>query len=148
MEGETLTPMRPTATLGMPSLFVSSVQVSPPSMLFHSPLFPPPALNPHGKRWNLHIAAYRILALVGSMARSMAPVLSSTKSTFCHVLPPSRERNTPRVGLGPNAWPNAATYTRSGFRGSTRTAAMWRVSSSPRCVHVSPPSVERYTPSP
>src|SRR2546430_7460105 len=35
----------------------SSVQLSPPSIVFHNPLRPPPAFIPHGVRWNLYIDA-------------------------------------------------------------------------------------------
>jgi hypothetical protein len=41
----------------MPALKLSSRHVSPPSVLFQRPLRPPPALIPHGVRWNFHIAA-------------------------------------------------------------------------------------------
>src|SRR6266849_2327635 len=146
--GDTVMPMRPSGRGGKPRLPVMAVQVSPPSVLFHNPLEPPPAENPHGKRCAFHSAAYSTRGFAGSRAKSMAPVASSTNSTFAHVLPPSLERNTPRVGFRPKAWPMAATYTTSGFVGSTRTTAMWRVSSRPRCRHVSPPSVERHMPSP
>ena len=148
LAGDTVMPRRPSGRRGRPSLAVMSLQLSPPSVLFHRPLFPPPAENPHGKRWVFHSAAYKIRGFAGSSARSIAPVESSTNSTFCHVVPPSAERNTPRVGLGPKAWPIAATYTRSGFLGCTRTTAICRVSSRPRCRHVAPPSVERHIPSP
>src|SRR5271170_6766520 len=84
----------------------------------------------------------------GSNVRSMAPVLLSLKRTFFQVLPPSLERNTPRVSLGPYAWPIAATKTMSGFVGWTITLEMCRVSSSPMCVHVLPPSTDLYIPSP
>ena len=86
-----------------------SVQVSPPSLVFQSPLLPPPAAKPHGKRCAFQSAAYRMRGLAGSTPKSMAPVLSSTNNTFFQVFPPSCERNTPRVAFGPNAWPMAAT---------------------------------------
>src|SRR5260370_10416956 len=107
--GDTVIPIRPSGRGGKPWLPVMSVQVSPPSVLFHSPLAPPPAENPHGKRCAFHIAPYSTLAFAGSRTRSMAPVASSTNSTFAHVFPPSLERNTPRGGLRPKAWPMAAT---------------------------------------
>ena len=37
--------MRPIGTSGIPGLSVSSVHVSPPSVLFHKPLLPPPAAS-------------------------------------------------------------------------------------------------------
>src|SRR5450432_1790608 len=86
--------------------------------------------------------------LVGSMARSLAPVCSLTNRTFFQVLPPSGDRKTPRSSFGPQAWPWAATYTRSGLRGSTRTLAIWYVPLRPTLVHEAPASVDLYTPSP
>src|SRR2546422_627299 len=38
--------------------------------------------------------------LPGTITRSVAPVVSLTNNTFCHVLPPSALRNTPRSGFG------------------------------------------------
>ena len=103
------TPILPNGLSGMPGLKVISFQVSPPSIVFHRPLRPPPAFIPHGVRWNLHIDANRMRGFDGSMVRSVAPVESLRKSTFFHVLPPSVVRNTPRSAFGPNAWPIAAT---------------------------------------
>jgi hypothetical protein len=134
--------------VGSPLLCVISRHVSPPSTLFQMPLRPPPAIMLHGVRWNFHIAAKRIRGFVGSIARSMAPVLSLMKSTFCHVLPPSEERNTPRSALGPKAWPMAAMNTRSGSRGSISMSAIWCVSRSPSGCHERPASLERYMPVP
>src|SRR5690242_1699468 len=111
LAGDTAIPMRPRGRGGRPRLAVMSVQLSPPSLLFHRPLLPPPAEKPHGKRWLFHIAAYSTRGFVASRARSIAPVESSTYSTLLQVLPPSFERNTPRIGLGPKACPIAATYT-------------------------------------
>ena len=107
--GETDTPILPMSPLGIPGLNVSSVHVSPPSVLFQSPLRPAPASIPQGVRWNFHILAYRMRGLVTSIDRSAAPVLSSRNSTFFHETPPSVVRNTPRSGLGPNACPSAVT---------------------------------------
>ncbi len=140
--GDTDTPIRPSGPSGNPGFWLRSVQWSPPSVVFHRPLRPPPALKPHGVLWNFHMAAKITRGLLGSMDRSMAPVLSFRNSTFCHVAPPSSERNTPRSGFGPNAWPNAATKTRSGSFGSTSMSAMWRVSVRPMLRHVFPPSVD------
>ena len=50
----------------------------------------------------------------------MAPVLSSTNSTFAHVLPPSVVLYTPRSALLVHSWPEAATNTTSGFVGWIR----------------------------
>ena len=82
------------------------------------------------------------------MTRSMAPVESLRDNTLFHVLPPSAERYTPRIGLGPKAWPNAAAYTRSALPGWTTIFAICPASRSPARVHVLPPSVERNMPSP
>src|SRR5215211_4038099 len=112
------TPIFPSGLFGMPGLKLISFHVSPPSVLFHSPLRPPPAFMPHGVRWNFYIDADRIRGFVGSMVRSIAPVESLRYSTLRHVLPPSVVRKTPRSAFGPNAWPIAARYARSASRGS------------------------------
>ena len=57
LAGETATPILPNGALGIPGLAERSVQVSPPSVVFHNPLLPPPASIPHGERWNFHIDA-------------------------------------------------------------------------------------------
>ena len=90
----------------MPGLNVISFHVSPPSVVFHSPLRPPPAFMPHGMRWNFHIAAKRMRGFVGSIVRSIAPVESLRKSTFFHELPPSVVRKTPRSGVRPERVPD------------------------------------------
>ena len=61
-----------------------------------------------GFRSARQVPAYRILGFSGFIARLTAPVLSLMKSTFSQFVPPSRERKTPRSGLGPKGWPNAA----------------------------------------
>src|SRR5689334_20865749 len=96
-------PILPSGLFGMPGLNVISFHVSPPSVVFHKPLRPPPAFMPQGVRWNFHIDAKRMRGFDGSIVRSIAPVESSRKSTFFHVLPPSVVRNTPRSAFGPNA---------------------------------------------
>ncbi len=80
--------------------------------------------------------------LFGSIARSEAPVFSSTERIFDQVRPPSFDRKTPRSEFGPQAWPSAATYTRSGSVGCTRTREICRVSASPTFFHVAPASVD------
>src|SRR5256885_13834756 len=57
LAGDTAIPMRPSGRGGRPRLAVISVQVSPPSLLFHNPLSPPPAANPQGYCSRFHIAA-------------------------------------------------------------------------------------------
>ena len=132
----------------MPRLKVSSVQESPPSVLFQRPLRPAPASMPHGVRWNFHIDAYTMRGLVTSIDRSAAPVLSFRNSTFFHLAPPSVVRNTPRSGDGPKACPSDVTNAISGLVGCTRNDVICCALDRPRGVHVCPPSVERYTPVP
>ena len=115
----------PIIARGMPGLNVTSVQVSPPSVVFQSPLRPEPASIPHGLRWNFHVLAKRMRGFVGSRLRSATPVLSFTYSTFFHDLPPSVVRKTPRSLLGPKACPSDETHARSGSLVSTRIAVMW-----------------------
>src|SRR2546430_5999091 len=50
LAGDTAIPMRPSGRGGNPRLAVKSVQLSPPSLLFHNPLFPPPPEKPQGNR--------------------------------------------------------------------------------------------------
>jgi hypothetical protein len=57
LAGDTAMPIRPSGFRGIPTLKLSSRHVSPPSVLFHRPLRPPPAFIPHGVRWNFDIAA-------------------------------------------------------------------------------------------
>ena len=52
------------------------------------------------------------------------------------------------MGLGPNAWPNAAAYTKSALPGWTTILAICPASRSPARAQVFPPSVERNRPSP
>src|SRR6266581_381503 len=86
--------------------------------------------------------------LPGSKQRSTAPVTLSLNRTLFQMRPPSMDRKTPRSSFGPKLCPMAATSTMSGLRGSTRMRPMCRVSASPRCCHVSPPSVVFHTPPP
>src|SRR5207245_1125607 len=73
---ETATPTLPTTPSGRPP--ASFFQVSPPSVDLNSPPPLPPLVNVQGWRRPSHIPAYRIRGLVGSMARSLAPVRAST----------------------------------------------------------------------
>ena len=97
--GATAIPVRPIPSLGNPA--VSCVHVVPPSVDLK---IPPPGpfvgeyVNQGGRRV-FHRPAKTTLVLVGSMTTSTAPILSSLYSTFCQLLPPSRERNTPRSAL-------------------------------------------------
>src|SRR5678816_1581792 len=99
LDGDTETPILPRGRAGIPGLNVSSFHVSPPSVVFQRPLRPLPEFIPQGVRWNFHMAAYRIRGLVGSIERSVAPVLSLRKSSFFQVRPPSVVRKTPRSAL-------------------------------------------------
>ena len=132
LAGDTATPILPISVFGMPALCVSSTQLSPPSVDFQSPLRPLPDCIPQGERWNFHIAAKRIRGLVGSSEMSVAPVESLRNSTFFHDVPPSVVRNTPRSAFGPKACPIAATYARSGSRGSIRMVVICCVPARPR----------------
>src|SRR5581483_9123530 len=112
----TATPIRPTAAAGKPRP-LNSVHVAPPFLDLYNPMPWPPkgGYVLHGGRRVRHRLAYTVWGLSGSAARSTAPVFSSLYKTFCHVLPPSAERNTPRSALGPWACPKAATRTILGF---------------------------------
>src|SRR6516165_2677187 len=109
--------MRPSEPVGRPGL-ERRVHVSPASVDFQMPLPGPPPFMQHALRRRWYVEAYRILALVGSITRSFAPVSSSTVRTAFHVLPPSVVLNTPRSPPGPHRLPVAATNTTSLFRGS------------------------------
>ena len=50
-------PIFPSGLRGMPAALEISVQVSPPSVVFQSPLRPPPASIDQGVRWNLYMDA-------------------------------------------------------------------------------------------
>lgn len=89
-----------------------------------------------------------VFGSVGSIRMSITPVLPSTKCTLFHVFPPSSVLYTPRSSLSPYSRPRAPTHTTSGFFGWTRILPIWNVFFSPTFVHVFPPSVLLYTPSP
>src|SRR5207237_4375182 len=96
---DTDTPMRPSAPLGSPCP-PRRLHVAPSSPERYNPLPGPPLVKLHGVRCASHSAANRMCGLFGSNTRSIAPVLLSLYNTFCHVLPPSFERNTPRHSFG------------------------------------------------
>jgi len=83
-------------TSGIPGLLVSSVQVSPPSVVSNTQVALPALRRPQGKRWSSSVDAYRMLRFVGSITRSAAPACSPWNRTFRQVRPPSLDRNTPR----------------------------------------------------
>ena len=128
--------------------FVISVHESPPSVLLNSPEPLPPDTSIHGLRCICQKPAYSTFGLLGSIARSAAPVESSRKSTFVQFFPPSLVRNTPRSAFGPQACPCADTYATSGLVGCTNTREICRVSFKPMFVQLRPPSVVFHTPSP
>src|SRR5256886_4393470 len=83
LAGDTVTPRRPSGRRGRPSLAVMSLQLSPPSVLSHRPLFPPPAENPHGRRWVFHSAAYKIR---GFRSEEHTSELQSQSNLVCRLL--------------------------------------------------------------
>ena len=92
--------MRPSVPRGSP-LPVTFVQDLPPFVLWYKPLPGPPPAKPHAVRCRSYIAAHRLFGLVGSIASSVAPVSSVTKSVFVQFLPPSVVMKTPRSWFGP-----------------------------------------------
>ena len=74
---DTLTPILPHTPLGRPSPS-SFFQVSPPSVDLKRPLPGPPLSKPQGERRIWYIPAKSTRGFEGSMARSTAPVFSST----------------------------------------------------------------------
>src|SRR3954463_1521280 len=100
---ETAMPMRPSPSVGRPS--VSCFQVVPPSVDLYNPL-PGPfdgGYTFHGGRRVCHNDAYIVFESVGSKARSIAAVSLSLCRMGVQVFPPSVERKTPRSTLGPKA---------------------------------------------
>src|SRR2546430_4315833 len=75
------------------------------------PLPAPPDTSSQGRRTNCHIPANSMRGLPGTITRCAAPLESFTNRTFCHVLPPSAVRYTPRSVLVAHTWPRAATKT-------------------------------------
>src|SRR5262245_13295904 len=69
-------------------------------------------------------------------------------SALDHVRPASIVLKTPRSGLPAHRLPTAATYATFGLVGCRTRRPIDRVSCRPRYVHVSPASVDRYTPPP
>ena len=79
----------------------SRSHVSPPSRDIQMPLPVPPECLFHGTMYCCQLAAKSTRGLPGSIATSMMPVLSFTKSTFFHEVPPSVVRQRPRSCCGP-----------------------------------------------
>src|SRR5712692_5682521 len=84
---------------------LSCRQVLPPSVDLNNP--PPgasidwPLRISHGATRAAQSAAYTVCGLLGSNARSTAPVFSSRYKILSQVSPPSTLRKTPRSELGP-----------------------------------------------
>src|SRR2546426_406495 len=102
------------------------------------PLPAPPDTSSQGRRTNCHIPANNMRGLPGTITRCAAPVESFTDSTFCHVLPPSAVRYTPRSGFGAHTWPRATTKTMSGLAGSITIWDTWPTSPRPMNCEVLP----------
>src|SRR5256884_2176216 len=86
--------------------------------------------------------------LPGTITRCAAPVESFTNSTFCHVLPPSAVRYTPRSGLGAHTWPRAATKTMSGLAGTITILETQPTPPRPTNYHLFPAFGDMKTPRP
>src|SRR5688572_21979244 len=78
LAGETATPMRPHTLFFGRASCVSLLQLSPPSTVFQRLLPGPPLSMLQGVRFASQNEAYSTRGLVASIARSTAPVLSST----------------------------------------------------------------------
>src|SRR5262245_54908770 len=92
--------------------FWTRAHVFPASVVFHTPL----SLNPgsffgsdHLRRMRCHVVAYSTFGSVGSITRSLAPVIGLTYSTLSQVRPPLVDLKTPRISLGVHSCPLAAT---------------------------------------
>src|SRR5580692_9411674 len=96
----TETPIFPSVPPGNPGCVEIFDQCAPPSVVLYRPLPGPPLVSFHGTRCACHIAAYSSLGSRGFIARSTAPVPSSTKRILRHDLPPSTVLKTPRSALG------------------------------------------------
>src|SRR6476646_2858838 len=88
------------------------------------------------------------LLLPDSAEMSEQPVWVAMKSTRFQVRPPAAVLHSPRSSLGPHSRPNAQAYTTFASRESMTRRAMRSDFSRPMRVQCSPPSTDRYTPSP
>src|SRR5205809_6006132 len=129
-------PMRPIMPFGSPGACVISVQFWPPSVDLNNPEPGPPLDIVYSLRNASHNAAYMTLGFERSIEMSMAAVLSSRKSTFFQLLPPSVLLKTPRSGLAAECFPNAATKTMFGSVGWIRIFEMFSLDANPTFVHV------------
>src|SRR3989475_2211785 len=112
------------------------------------PLPGPPEINSQGWRTTCHIPANSTRGLPGTMTRSDTHVVSFTNRTFCHVLPPSAVRYTPRSAFAAQVWPTAPTNTTSGFVGSITIREICPTLPRPMKDQVLPASGEKNTPRP
>src|SRR6266702_5600222 len=112
------------------------------------PLPLPPDTSSHGQRTNCHIPANQTRGFPGTITKSATPVVSLTNSTFCHVLPPSAVRNTPRSALGAHTWPSAPTRTTFGSNGSITMRVICPTSPKPMNCQLRPASGDMNTPRP
>ena len=103
----------------------------------------------HGVRRAATARRTRSAAFDGSTRESMAPVCSSLYSTFSQVRPAVGRAEDAALRVRPvQVAERRDEARRPDCAGSTRICAMWRLSDSPRCVHVRPASVDLYMPSP
>src|SRR5687768_4193049 len=146
LEGATATPTMPHTPFGNPFLDVMFVQVSPPSVLFQSPLPSPPLSRLYGVRISRQVPAYITSGLPYSIDSSLAPVWLFTYKTRRQFFPPSVVLYTPRISFGPNRCPITAAHTTSGLRGCTSMRIICLPSFSPMFFQLRPPSSLRHMP--
>src|SRR6185436_12502623 len=130
----------PISSLGRP--LVRRVHVSPPLVDLKTPPSRAPDMIVHGLRSMRDITAYTTSGFPGMSSTSAAPVLSDRYRTFCHDLPPSFVRKTPRSSLRLNALPVAERNAMSGLVGWTRMAPICPASRRPAKDQVAPASVD------
>src|SRR5579864_2518348 len=138
--------MRPMRPAGSPWP-LSRCHVRPASRDRYNPSAWPPLVKVHGMRLNCQMPA-NTSRPDSSCAMSETPLCAPTYSVFVQLLPPSDVRYTPRRALSRYGSPSAPTSAVDGSCGDTRILEIANASSSARCIHVAPPSVETQTPSP
>src|SRR6185437_8137701 len=112
------------------------------------PLSGPAGRKPYSRRSRSSAAAYSTSGSDGSMTTSVKPVYLLMDLVFVQVLPPSVVLNKPRSPPGAHSGPSAATYTTFGSRGSMTMRPMCCECGSIAFDHVTPPSIDLYTPVP
>src|SRR5579863_10691650 len=136
---------RPHGLGGNPLALLSliSLQWSPPSVDWKSPLPGPPERNVQPWRRKSHIEAKMVFGSSGLMASIPQPVEAFAPArTFFQVLPPSEVLKTPRSSLSFQTRPVAQTRTLLLSFGSTRIFAICSLSFNPMLVQFSPPSLD------